>query len=1012
MLIRRLLLLCAMGLMLASPAWATTTISSATTNPVKTSTTGDLNIDLHGSVAVDTSGAAVTVDSNNILSNSGTISNKATTGAIGILLQGGGANSSLTLIGNVDVEGKDATGGIGIEVAPTGYTGEIDLHQGSTVTVSGTDSKGIAIFGPLVGNVTFGGTILAVGQNAMGVITTGPITGSITNSGVINAEGTTTPSTTTTNPSSGSALAVGGSISGGIYNVGPDSVHTAVTAAIIEAQGSAPALYISPSLAGASATDVLIGVFADPEDLNEGFSLLNRGTIRATGFDPGVDATAMLIEGDDSGHTATLTGGIFNSGTISVIVNSGDKSTNASDADSIAIEIGSGGIVPRIDNTGTIASATDGLGGGSTTAILIDAGGSLESLDNGGSILAIATTTNVSGTLGVLAACAICDFSGTLTSLINSGTIRATATALDADNQVTIAADLSHVAAGTSVVFVNTGNVLGDVLFGASDDKLDVKEDGFVNGDVSFGSGANELDIIGTTGSTPQEAIVDGAISYDATGGGTLDIGIGANGELITPSADASSLNVAGGGTIVFVLGSTGPAPGSGDGIITTTGNATFAAGSRIGFSFDSSLPDTGNFSLISAGGTLTFPTGNTDPTQNVGIFGVPFLYTMQLKFNPTDANELDINFARKTAQQLGLTGNEAAIYDPAVEAARGDKQFGAALMNLFSQQAVNSSLLSLEPDVSGDTRAIAIALTDQATGAVGARQRTLLEYTNASAGLNLWGQEYIHSLNNNGDSATAPGYKGSGFGFAMGADGGSPNNGRYGGAFTFFAGNVTENKPRDSKTDIEWYMLSLYSDWRGKVLFFNTQANAGYGSFTGMRKINVGTLKRTATGDWSDYLVSGGFSTGFIFTAGSFVFMPEWNVDGLYVSENAYDEKGAHGENLSIDSRKQKSLRTFVGLVLRDNIDLGDGYLQPELRGGWSYDFLNDPEDLTASFAGAPVAPKFTLTGPTPAASRIVGGASLSWAYRSWSLGINYDLTSSAGALAHSGTLTVTGRI
>ena len=1001
-----------MGLMLASPAMAATSITSSTTTPQKTSTDGDIIIDPSGKVAVEVSGAAVTIDSNDTLSNSGTISNSAKTGAIGVLLQGGGVDAALSLIGTIDVEAKDATGGIGIEVAPSGFTGDIDLRPGSKVTVAGDGSTGFAIFGPLVSNVTFAGTILVVGQGATGVLSTAQITGSITNSGGITAEGATVLSTTAVNPQSGSAFAIGGSITGGIYNVGPDSVHADVTSATIQAQGSAPVVYISPSLAGTSATNVVIGVFADPENLNEGFSLLNRGIIRATGFDPGVNATALLIQGDGNGHTATLTGGIYNSGTISALAKSGDKASNTKTADALAIEIGDGGILPKIENVGTIAVATSGLGGGSATAVLIDSGGSLEALNNSGTILAAATATDAAASIGVLTACAICDLSGTLTSLINSGTIRATATTLDNGKQVTIAADLSHVAAGTDVVFLNTGDVTGDVLFGASDDKLDIKDAGTLVGDVSFGSGANQLNIIGTTGSTPQVAIVHGAITYDPTGGGSLDIGVGANGELETPSADASSLNVAAGGTVIFVLGSTGPTPGSGEGIITTTGNAVFAGSSRIGFSFDSSLPDAGNYSLIKADGSLAFPVGNMDAADNVAIFGVPYLYTMQLHFNPMDANELDINFARKTALQLGLTGNEAAIYNPAVEAARGDKIFGAALINLFDQAGVDSSLNSLVPDVSGDTRAIAIALTDQATGAVGARQRTLLEYTNSSAGINLWGQEYVHALNDNGDGTTAPGYKGSGFGFTMGADSGSPKNGRYGGGFTFFAGNVTENKPRDSKTNIEWYMLSLYSDWRGRVLFFNSQANAGYGSFSGDRKILVGTLKRTASGSWSDYLVSGGFSTGLIFSSGSFVFMPEWNVDALYVSEGAYDEKGALGENLSVDLRKQKSLRTFLGLVLRDDIDLEGGYLQPELRGGWSYDFLNDPEDFTASFAGAPVAPKFSLTGPTPEASRLVGGASLSWAYRSWSLGFNYDVTASSGALAHSGTLTVTGRI
>jgi hypothetical protein len=667
--------------------------------------------------------------------------------------------------------------------------------------------------------------------------------------------------------------------------------------------------------------------------------------------------------------------------------------------------------------------------------VLIDAGGSLESLNNSATISANVVLEEPGAFTDTLSSCAICDFSGTLTSLINSGTITAATTAIPNGTQILIAADLSHAAAGTGVVFLNTGDVTGDVLFGASDDTFDVKDGGAVLGDVSFGTGTNNFLIIGTTGTTPEVSVFSGVVTYDAAGGGTLDLDIGVNGTLRTPSAEATSLNVASGGTLIFVLGSDGPAPGTSEGIITTTGNAVFAGGSTIGFGFDSSLPDSGNYALIYAGGGLTFPGGNTDPNLNVGVLAFPYLYSRELAI--PNANELTIDFQRKTAACsgtmtptsagstcLGLIGNRAAIYgagdvgsdsytrSPLMEAARTDVVFGTALMSLSSASAVDSALDQLTPDISGGTRAIAIALTDQSTGAIGARQRTLTSYANSSAELSLWGQEYVHYLTNSGEGDAAPGYDGRGFGFTLGLDGGSPRNGRYGGGITFFGGNVTENEPRDSKTQIEWYMVSLYSNWRGRGLFFNTQANGGYGNFDEARIIEVGVLKRKAVGSYSDYLASGGISTGFIFASGSFVFSPMLNVDALYVSENGYDEGGAGGENLSIDSRTQKSLRTFLGFQLRENFDIDDGYFQPELRGGWSYDFLSDPQDVTAAFSQVNNALKFTLTGPDPAASRFVGGTSITWAYRSWSLGFNYDLTASSGAYAHSGTITLTGRI
>lgn len=1006
MLIRRLLLLCALGALLAGPATADTTISNSTTTPQKTSTGGNITINSSGSVTIETAGAAVTIDSNNTVTNNGGISNKSATGAIGVLLEGGGADAAFVGSGRINLQGKDATGGIGIEVGPVGFTGDITMNAGSTMNVTGDNSTGLAIFGPLVGNVTLAGTVVVIGTDATGLLSTAPITGSIMNSGSISARGTATLSTTEINPESGSALAIGASVSAGIYNAGPaDSTDTTLTA-VISSQGSAPTVHISPSLAGSAAANLVIGPVDDPKNLAEGFSLLNRGTISSNGTDPGVNSTAILIAGDSSGHTATLTEGIFNRGTINASANSGTGTASAAAADATAIEIGDGGIVSEIENTGKINAITNGLAGGAATALLIDADGSLALLKNSGTITATATVPS-SGTPAELVACAICDFSGTLTTLINNGTIQAVATELDDDSQVTIAADLSHAASGTNLTFTNAGIVSGDVLFGASSDTLNVEGAGQLVGDVLFGSGANRLNISGTATTA---AFVNGVISYDPTGGGTLLVAVGSGGTLRTNSADATTFNVAPGGTVTFVLGATGPAPGSNEGIITTTAGTSFAASSRVGFGFDSSLPDSGTYALIYAGGGLTFPVGNANAADNVTILGAPFIYDIDLTL--PNANELVIEFTRKTAAQLGFKGNIAAIYDPAVEAARGDPLFGAALMSLFTEEAVESALTSLMPDVSGDTRAVAIALTDQSTGPIGARQRTLLQYVNNSAGLNLWGQEYVHVLSDNGGSGFA-GYDGRGFGFSLGADGGTPGSGRYGGGFTFFAGNVQENDPRDSKTEINWYMLSLYSAWRGHVLFFNTQANAAYGTFSGERVIRVDGLRRRATGEWSDYLASGGFSTGLILKGGPFVFMPQWNVDALYVRASAYSESGAFGQDLEIDARSEKSLRSFFGLVIRDNIDLGNGYLEPEIRGGWSYDFLNDPDGVTAAFADVSnPGLKFTLTPALPSASRIIGGASLSWAYQSWSLGFNYDIAASSGALAHSGTVTLTGRI
>ena len=79
-----------LSIMLASYAGAETVISTAVTTPLKTSVSGDIHITSTGSVK-PAGGAAVTIDSNNMVKNEGTIAIQGANGATGIL-----ANTNLT----------------------------------------------------------------------------------------------------------------------------------------------------------------------------------------------------------------------------------------------------------------------------------------------------------------------------------------------------------------------------------------------------------------------------------------------------------------------------------------------------------------------------------------------------------------------------------------------------------------------------------------------------------------------------------------------------------------------------------------------------------------------------------------------------------------------------------------------------------------------------------------------------------------------------------------------------
>jgi len=346
-------------------------------------------------------------------------------------------------------------------------------------------------------------------------------------------------------------------------------------------------------------------------------------------------------------------------------------------------------------------------------------------------------------------------------------------------------------------------------------------------------------------------------------------------------------------------------------------------------------------------------------------------------------------------------------------------------------------------PNVTGGDRAIAVSITDSATGPIAARQRSLLMYAHdASSGTSVWANEFVQMIKDPGEGSSLTngtrelsGFRDHGFGISVGVDTGSPKNGWYGGALTFYAGDVNEIN-RTSKTDEQWLLLSGYSVWRGKGFFLNTKVDAGYGKFTGNRSITLVTslatastttsYTRTADNKREGALLSGSVSTGAYLNYGATTFSPMFNIDGMMMREGGYLESnpGTATDGDAFDLKVQpyyaKSLRAFMGLDVRYDFNLGDFFLQPELRAGYRYDFFSDPQKLKVAFAYADVSgstaspgEQFTIIGPDPAKGSLVLGGSLAATTDAWTLGLHFDyLRGANGMIQEVGTLSIVGKI
>ncbi len=190
-----------------TPALADTTVSTATTTPLVTSTAGAVTVASGGTIKLDT-GTAVTVDAsqNVTVASGGTLDMGAGNGAAGVIVNSG-TTSNVSNAGTIQVletftppdtdnngipEGPiaQATGRYGIRVAPGG-TATGTISNTGTISVDGLNSAGIAVDSALTGSVTNTGTIRIRGDNSVG-IRTGAVSGNVSAGGSIAVVGSGT----------------------------------------------------------------------------------------------------------------------------------------------------------------------------------------------------------------------------------------------------------------------------------------------------------------------------------------------------------------------------------------------------------------------------------------------------------------------------------------------------------------------------------------------------------------------------------------------------------------------------------------------------------------------------------------------------------------------------------------------------------------------------------------------------------------------------------------------------
>lgn len=998
-----------------SPAFADTTVSTATTTPLLTSAAGAVTVAKDGTIKLDT-GTAVTVDASKdvTVASGGTLDMGAGNGAAGVVAQSG-TTSNISNAGTIQVletftppdadnngipEGPiaQATGRYGIRVAPGGtFTGTIS--NTGTITVDGLNSAGIAVDSTLTGSVTNTGTIRVRGDNSVG-IRTGAVSGNVSAGGSIGVVGSGTQALVVNGDVGGlvkingalsqaasytadsgatqnlprSALSTGkaaveinGNVAGGvIVTTASGSGTTAETAGSITSVGNAPALQIGGT------RDITIG---GGTTTNGTYSLGIDGSVTSTATFSSTNASAVVIGG--KGGNVTLTKGIAVNGSVTA---------TTVDAGAVGILINSGSTVDTLYNNGTISAVISQPGIGSSAAIK-DLSGTLTTINNNKTISVTGSSEDQLAAIDVSA-----NTSGvTIKQYLNSTdaasqTTDKAATGYDPDTAKVYTSIKGNIytGSGNDTLDIGSGTVTGNSFLGGGNDTVKLADDAKYTGNIDYGTGTGSLAMTGNSRFTgtlilndqigtltlADKAIYRGTV----TGGSQLAVTVnggtfGANAAVTTT---VKSIDFGANGTLgVYVDGATGTASK----LVAST--ASFASGAKISARVTSLAKAEGTYTVLSAG-TLT---GGSNVASSALNLPVLFKGTVAAV-----GNDVTLTIARKTASEIGLNVPQSQAYSAILANAAKDTLLQSSLLQAADTATLQTQFNQMLPDYSGGT----LDLLTRGTRLAARRIDDDSSWFTIS-GAGAWIEPIF--FRGKKKAGATQGYSNSGGGLSLGFEK-AFGFGHVGGSFTYFTGNSTTDATQKVKvSDIE-----LAAFWRLASGPFYAYARVGYGrpSFTSTRTF-TGTVDSqqfgySASGKWKGTLITGAGGLSYAVPIGDhFKLKPRATFEYFRLKENGYTETGNTPLALTLAGRTSTVANANTTLVASWSSAPGDYENRPftvEVEGGRRSRISGEVGNTIATFNRGATSggDTFTLTGQQlPSAwvgevSVIQGGLDYTW--------------------------------
>jgi hypothetical protein len=920
----------------ATPA-AAETISTALTQPVKTSTIKGgapdaITIATAGSVK-PTAGTAVTMDSDHAVTNQGSIAVANANGAIGILAADG-TNGAITNSGTItidesytatdadkdgDLDGPFATGANRFGIRTAGVHSGAIVNSG-TITVEGNDSAGIWLGGAQTGNVTHDGTTKVLGDRSV-AFHAEAVTGDIRLAGQIGAQG---------KDSIGAHLA--GDVTGGIrLAIAPkdtnatdkdeddDGIEDAKEGnASVTAFGAAPAVAI-----GSASRDIVIG----PAGSAATHGLVIEGAVSGQGVHPGVSATGLAI--GHRGGAVTIANGIAVSGGIEAVSNG---------ASATAVLLGGGARIAEVRNTGTISAAGGNAAAAKTTAILIEAGATVPAIRNSGTIKATAAGTDGTAT-------AILDRSGGLTLIENAGTIAASGAQAARNVAIDLAANTAgatikqtagsisgHVllGSGSDRVELSGGSLAGDVSFGAGDNTYALSGGAVHSGKAIFGAGTDALSLAGSAklvggadfggGVGTRTRAGTSRFTGSLTNAGGVAVTVGGGVFHATGPAAIASLNVGAGGTLMATLAGT-----AGEGsLYTVSGGASFADGATLLLALGDIDDAVGRHTILQAGSVTGLATLKTNTAM------MPFIFKATVATN-APANTLAVDVSRKTAQELELNRSQGAAFDAIFAALDADEDVVDVFLGIRDGDLLRATLGQMLPDHAGGAfegisrgiRTLGRQVADPANPVYTLGGVDVLVSAAGWSGSKAAGQTAAYDLGGFGVSVAGEVDTGIGaFGLS---------------ASTFW--NDYDQGSQLTNVESDTYEIAAYwrGQWGGLSLF--GRGSFGMAGFEGRRtfvgEANGEAVTKQVKGEWDGTLMTFSAGGAYEMRSGNAFLRPTVAFDYLTLDEDGYSESGGGDAlDLTVDARDSDELAGTAGLAVGLDF-LGRGGPGSWLRGG-----------------------------------------------------------------------------